>query len=62
MKWFLVGWVTFGAGGDPGIVQGYVAPAREFRIEMPSQEACEAAKRLNQFQSLECWAKAEEKK
>ena len=59
MKWFLVGYVIFGSGGDAGIVSGYVAPSREFRIEMPSQETCEAAKALNKYQNVECWAKSD---
>lgn len=59
MKWFLVGYVVFGSGGDPGIIQGYNPPTREFRIEMPSQEVCETTKALNKFQNLECWAKVD---
>lgn len=59
MKWFLVGYVVFGSGGDPMIVQSYSPPTREFRIEMPSQEVCETIKALNKFQNVECWGKSD---
>lgn len=59
MKWFLIGYVSFSGGGDPGIMPGYVASFREVRIEMPSQEVCEQIKTLNKFSTFECWAKRE---
>ena len=60
MKWYLVVWAYLAAGGgDPGIIQGYVAPTQRVEIEMPSQEICESIAKLNanNFRSGECWAR-----
>jgi hypothetical protein len=57
MTWFLIMYVVYSSGIDPGIIQGYVAPTKMVQLVMPSQEVCEQIKQLNRFQSAECWAK-----
>lgn len=60
MKWILVIWSFIpGPGGDPGIIQGYVAPRQRVEIIMPSKEICLQIKELNKYQDGECWQKAE---
>jgi hypothetical protein len=58
MKWFIVGYLIFTSGGDPGIIQGYTAPTRQYQIEMPSEEVCKQILEMNKFMNLECWAKS----
>lgn len=57
MAWFLVFYVAYSTGGDPGIVMGYQAPTRMVQVEMPSQETCEQIAKMNLYMSAECWAK-----
>jgi hypothetical protein len=61
MKWFFVTYAIFSAGGDPGIVQGYVAPSVRVEIQMPSQDLCEQVAKLNRYRNAECWAKPDPK-
>jgi len=61
MNWFLVFYAFLpGPGGDPGIMQGYVAPSVRAELAMPSQEICEQVAKLNKFRNTECWAKPSE--
>lgn len=57
MKWYLIFYVCFSQGGDPGIVQGYRCPERMVQIETPSREVCEQLKEANRFMNMECWGK-----
>ena len=57
MNWFLVVYAFWSPGGDPGIVQGYVAPSQRIEIAMPSQDICEQIAKLNHFRNAECWGK-----
>ena len=57
MKYYLIFYVFFGSGGDPGIIPGYQAPSRMAQVEMPSLEICEQVRAINKFQNMECWAK-----